>query len=103
MLDKQQVQLLFIYTVYLCLDAGAVLGLNVVDLTVGRLVDPDQVEVVAGVVVDVVGAKLLGEVTEGLVLPAVKVLARIILSRCQRGKRRRREKSYQMRMLPSPR
>lgn len=59
----------------LYLDAGAVLGLNVVNLAVGVLVDPDQVKVVAGVVVDVVGTELLGEVTESLVLPATSVLA----------------------------
>ena len=51
-------------------EVGAVLGLDVGDLGVGRGVSPDEVEVVIGVVVDIVGAQLLGEVVQLVVLPA---------------------------------
>lgn len=73
-------KLLFLCTVYLYLDARAVLGLDIVDLVVGALVHPDQIKVVAGVVIGVVGAKLLGEIAESLVLPATNVLASMLLS-----------------------
>lgn len=60
--------------VYLYLQAGAVLSLGLADSAVGRAVDPDQVEVVIGVVFGVVSTELLDDVAEGLVLPAVCIM-----------------------------
>lgn len=56
----------------LVIQARAVLGNNVCDFSVGIRVDPYLVESFLGVVFDVVGSKRLGNVTKGLVLPAVQ-------------------------------